>query len=413
MNDILINYTIPVNSQPLEIVERKGIGHPDTIADGLAEVASIEYSLHCLRKFGAILHHHFDKILIMGGKAKINFGEGEMEKPIRLIVNGRISSQFGNTKIDYKKILENASKKYLKNVLPSLDVEKWLKIQFSTTSYSRSPIWYHPKDLDDLPELKRPYASDTAAIVGYWPLSTIERLVLKLERFFYNPDNTPKFKYIGQDIKILAKRDKKNIDITMCIPFLSTKTPNKIFYQKNLENLKSQLLDLAQKFTNRKFNINLYLNTADINLFRDSKKDIGYYLVFSGSALDYGEEGVAGRGNRSRGLISCIRPFSTDAILGKNPTFHIGKVYAYFAEEIAKIISEELKCECTVILLTQNRRFINSPLNVIVNVTRKKCKRKIEAIIKEELNKKDWIEKIVKNKYFLPLPGGTYGYQES
>src|SRR3989344_5336899 len=32
------------NQQPVEVVERKGLGHPDTIADGIAESISIEYS---------------------------------------------------------------------------------------------------------------------------------------------------------------------------------------------------------------------------------------------------------------------------------------------------------------------------------------------------------------------------------
>ncbi len=109
---LFINLVSLIDDQPFEIVERKGIGHPDTLADGIAEAISIEYSRFCLEEFGAILHHHFDKTLIMGGRAKIDFGSGKMERPVRLLVNGRISSQFGNKKIDYKKIQENAIKNY-------------------------------------------------------------------------------------------------------------------------------------------------------------------------------------------------------------------------------------------------------------------------------------------------------------
>jgi S-adenosylmethionine synthetase len=39
----------------VEVVERKGSGHPDTLADGVAEAISRAYSRYCLDAFGAIL----------------------------------------------------------------------------------------------------------------------------------------------------------------------------------------------------------------------------------------------------------------------------------------------------------------------------------------------------------------------
>ena len=39
--DIFFNEKFP-SDYPVEIVERKGLGHPDTLADSLAEVISIE-----------------------------------------------------------------------------------------------------------------------------------------------------------------------------------------------------------------------------------------------------------------------------------------------------------------------------------------------------------------------------------
>lgn len=413
MKQLFINTVVAMDEQAFEVVERKSVGHPDTVADGIAEAISIEYSRFCLDNFGAVLHHHLDKSLIMGGRAKIGFGIGEMERPFRLNINGRMSSRFGNTKIDYKMLQESVAKKYLKQIFPNFNTEKWLKINSYTTAYSRSPVWYRPRCLDDLPELDKPYVNDSSAIVGYWPLSVTERLVLKMEKFFYNSDNSPKFDYIGQDIKILAVRNKKNIELTLCVPFMSIKIPNKAFYFEKLKEIESQLTKLAHKFVGDAFGIKIFLNTQDRVLFEGPKKGTSHYFVVSGSALDYGEEGVVGRGNRSRGLISCARPFSTDAICGKNPAFHVGKVYAYFAEQISKRISEELGCECLVILVTQNKNPISEPQKVVVNITKRVDNKKIEKIVKEELVKRDWVEKIIKGKYFLPLPGGTYGYQES
>lgn len=59
-------YKSPDNN-PLEIVERKGLGHPDTLADMLAEKISIAYSQYCIKNFGAVLHHNLDKLNTMGG----------------------------------------------------------------------------------------------------------------------------------------------------------------------------------------------------------------------------------------------------------------------------------------------------------------------------------------------------------
>jgi S-adenosylmethionine synthetase len=400
-----------MDSQPIEIVERKGIGHPDTIADGIAEAVSIDYSNFCLKNFGAVLHHHFDKTLVMGGRAKIDYGIGKMQKPVRLIINGRASEQFANKKIDYKKIQVNAAKQYLKKVLPNLDVNEFLKIYSFTTSYSRQPIWYHPRDLDDLPELKKPYMNDTSAIVGFWPLSSTERLVLKLEKFFYDKNNKPKFNFVGQDIKVFANRIKNNIKVTLCVPFLSKHIADTSEYFNKLNKIYKQLLDLAHRSVGNNFKIEIFINTSDNNLLEGPKIGTSRYFVVSGSALDYGEEGLVGRGNRARGVISCMRPSSTDAFCGKNPSFHVGKVYSYFSNKIAEAISKEFKCECTVILSTQNKRVLTQPQKIIVQTTKKCRQDKISQIVEKELAKKDWIEKIVKDKYFLPLPGGSYGYQ--
>ncbi|MDH5440585.1 MAG: methionine adenosyltransferase, partial [Candidatus Bathyarchaeota archaeon] len=46
----------PVEDQGLEIVERKGLGHPDTICDSIMNEVSVRLSEEYMEKFGAILH---------------------------------------------------------------------------------------------------------------------------------------------------------------------------------------------------------------------------------------------------------------------------------------------------------------------------------------------------------------------
>jgi S-adenosylmethionine synthetase len=50
-------------SQEVEIVERKGFGHPDTICDAFAEHFCVCLCRYYLEHFGLILHHNVDKVL--------------------------------------------------------------------------------------------------------------------------------------------------------------------------------------------------------------------------------------------------------------------------------------------------------------------------------------------------------------
>ena len=54
----------PDSSTSVEIVERKGIGHPDTMCDALAEELSQALCKYYLEKSGLVLHHNVDKALL-------------------------------------------------------------------------------------------------------------------------------------------------------------------------------------------------------------------------------------------------------------------------------------------------------------------------------------------------------------
>jgi len=54
----------PLENQRLEIVERKGLGHPDYICDAVMDHISIRLSKEYLEKTGSILHHNVDKSLL-------------------------------------------------------------------------------------------------------------------------------------------------------------------------------------------------------------------------------------------------------------------------------------------------------------------------------------------------------------
>ena len=65
-----------IEDQTTEIVERKGIGHPDSIADGLAEFVSCGLCRMYRERFGRILHHNTDEVEVVGGQSAPRFGGG-------------------------------------------------------------------------------------------------------------------------------------------------------------------------------------------------------------------------------------------------------------------------------------------------------------------------------------------------
>jgi S-adenosylmethionine synthetase len=56
--------TRAIDSIKYEVVERKGIGHPDTICDAIAENISRAFSEYTLREWGVVLRHMLDKIAL-------------------------------------------------------------------------------------------------------------------------------------------------------------------------------------------------------------------------------------------------------------------------------------------------------------------------------------------------------------
>ena len=70
MENVFINALgrVCLEDQPLEICERKGLGHPDTICDTVMNTISVELSKEYMKRFDVVLHHNVDKSLLAAGK---------------------------------------------------------------------------------------------------------------------------------------------------------------------------------------------------------------------------------------------------------------------------------------------------------------------------------------------------------
>ena len=65
------------------------------------------------------------------------------------------------------------------------------------------------------------------------------------------------------------------------------------------------------------------------------------YLTVTGTSAEAGDDGEVGRGNRASGLITPYRLMTLEAVCGKNPVTHVGKLYPLVAERIAVRLCSE------------------------------------------------------------------------
>jgi len=94
INDRLRVGITPIATTAVEIVERKGTGHPVSICDAIAETASLALCRLYRERFGQILHHNVDKVLLWGGEAQSAFRGGRIIKPIEIFIAGRATRRF-------------------------------------------------------------------------------------------------------------------------------------------------------------------------------------------------------------------------------------------------------------------------------------------------------------------------------
>ncbi|MEM0363135.1 MAG: methionine adenosyltransferase [Sulfolobaceae archaeon] len=383
--NVQLNSYADVEKLPVELVERKGLGHPDYIADSIAEEASRKLSLYYLKKYGVILHHNLDKTLVVGGQASPKFKGGEVLQPIYIIIAGRatteVKTQDGIEQIPVGTILIESAKEWIKNNFRYLDPERHVIVDYKIGKGSA--------DLVGLFNAGKtvPLSNDTSFGVGFSPLSKLERLVYETERYLNSRQLKAKLPEVGEDIKVMGLRRDKEVDLTIAMATISELIEDLDHYISVKEQVKNEILDLASKIA-PDYNVRVHVNTGD-------KPEKGIvYLTVTGTSAEHGDDGMTGRGNRSTGLITPMRPMSLEATAGKNPVNHVGKLYNALASLISKKIFEDVKDikSIQVEILGQIGRPIDDPLvtniDVVTNtgILKDDTKNEIYGIVDEFLS---------------------------
>jgi S-adenosylmethionine synthetase len=371
-----------VVEQEVEIVERKGTGHPDFICDSIMESISVALSREYTERFGTVLHHNIDKGLLAAGRAEITFGHGRMLTPIELIIGDRATFIAGGKRIPVREIAVGAAKQWIRNNLRFVDPERHVKYRtvLAPASAELTDIFSRQGEIKG--------ANDTSALIGYYPLSPAEQAVLSLERHLNSPQFKKKHPYTGEDIKVMGLRKRDHLAVTVAMPLIAGLIPSEDEYFARKDILKKKIgefLKASGLFAG---------SSADLNVLDERGRGIGgVYLSLLGTSAENADSGQVGRGNRVNGLISVNRPMGTEAAAGKNPVSHVGKIYNVLSHKMAEKIYKNVAGvrEVYVLLLSKIGAPIDRPHMASVKIRLKegvKCRdvsKRVEMIVENEL----------------------------
>ncbi len=367
---------------PVEIVERKGQGHPDYLCDKAAEEMSIAISKWYIENTGRILHHNLDKAVLAGGQSDARIGHGEVLEPIYLLLVGRaegVNSKINGKFLPIGKLVIETTKDWLQKDLPHLDIAHDIIVDYKIRSGSTDLVGNFEESIEI------PLANDTSIGIGYAPLTKIEKLTYQTERLLNDPATKKKHPAIGEDIKVMGVRKKDKIDLTIACAMICTELVDVDHYFSTKEEVQELILDLSAKIWGG--DINIDVNVADVRGNNDC-----LYLTVTGTSAEQGDDGQVGRGNRANGLITPYRPMTLEAAAGKNPISHVGKTYNIAARKICEEIVNELSIEnADCYLVSKIGKKITEPQIIEVALVggnkESKTKRQIEEIVQEQLNK--------------------------
>lgn len=313
----------------IEIVERKGLGHPDTICDLVMERISQELSKAYLEKFGRILHHNCDKGLLVAGQAEHRLGGGRILEPMRLVIGDRATLV---REFDVRELAVETAKEWFRHNLPQIDADRHLAYQVELKGGSEELTNIFSKTAAIAP------ANDTSAAVGYAPLSETEQLVLDAEQFLNGVEFKKRYPVSGHDVKIMGVRDGTMLDLTVAMPLLDRHLQSESHYFQQKGQMREALTTFIRSRFDKIEDVSVSLNALD----RAGAGLAGMYLSVLGTSAEDADSGEVGRGNQVNGVIALNRPRGSEAAAGKNPVSHVGKIYSVLTHLLAERIYREV-----------------------------------------------------------------------
>lgn len=360
--------TRPAYAPEVELVERKGAGHPDTVCDALAEWTAVRIARHFLAATGALRHFNVDKAVLAAGAVEVGFGGGRVIRPARVVLVGK--ADLRSSPPDEDALAAGAAEE-LCRILPqarpdAFDVRLWL----SPSAVDLVSVLSGRGD-------RAPLANDTSFAVVSLPRSPLEEAVHEVERSLTGGAFRAVVP-IGRDVKVMGYRAGERVSMTVAAAVLAEGVAAAAAYADVVTAVRDEATRVAADVLGTP--VEVAVNQADTPETP--------YLTLSGSSGEAGDDGQVGRGNRFGGLITPYRPMSLEACAGKNPAAHVGKTYHAVAHDIAVALLAAGAGEATVRLLSRIGTPVNRPWAVAVETVRALPRRVVVASVEEALS--DW-----------------------
>ncbi len=387
---------VSVEEQQVELVERKGRGHPDSICDAIMEAISVALCREYMRAFGRVLHHNIDKSLLVAGRTSPRIGGGTVDEPMRLVFGDRAVYEWEGKKIPVEEIATETARRWLRENLRFVDPEKHLIFQ--------NEIKPGSPELTDIFERKIIGANDTSAAVGYAPMTETEKIVLATEKRLNSPEFKKEFPVAGEDIKVMGYRFDRRLVLTVAVAFVDRFVESEKGYFVQKREIEAAVRDFVKSRDLRFKDVQVDINTLD----QPGRGEAGMYLTVLGTSAEGADGGQVGRGNKVNGVIALNRPMSTEAAAGKNPISHVGKIYNLLAHRIADEIYKEVPGirEVYIWLCSQIGQPIDQPLIASAqlvlrpNLPLSSVSDEVKAVIERELaNIYDFTQRLAKGEF--------------
>jgi S-adenosylmethionine synthetase len=270
---------------------------------------------------------------------------------MEVFLAGRATTEVPGVRVPIQELAVEGSRDWLRRHLHALDPARHVKVHCLVRPGSA--------DLGALfarrGEAGVALANDTSIGVGYAPLSDLERLVMAVEGLLNSPEIKKAYPATGEDVKVLGVRRGRRIRVTVAAALVDRFVATPADYAEQKEQIRRLSREVAAQLTDAEVAVDV--NTAD------APGSGEFYLTVTGTSAEAGDDGQAGRGNRTNGLIAPYRPMSLESPAGKNPVSHVGKLYQVAAGSIARALVEEVEgiiaAECC--LVSQIGRPVNDP----------------------------------------------------
>lgn len=341
-----------------QVVERKGIGHPDSLADLVAEEFSRRYSLHALERFGVVPNHWVDKVSLVGAQTDVSYGYFELHKPVSAYLFGKVTTAVGGESIPVEGLFRAAVSKVLCEATKCSQISQSVRCFVENTAgiaLDHPHAFYRPATAQDC-EVRTAQANDTVFCSGYAPANFLDVLALDVENHLNSAKWNQAFPGLGSDVKVMLVLVDDQVEATVCLPvhpgYASSHQTYSALVSAAHEAL-AAVLALHPLVREHGWTTRLSVNTKD--------QGRGAYLAPFGTALGKGDCGLVGRGNRANGVISASGGAGVEALAGKNPIHHTGKLYTLAASLLAQRIYSKLGIDNEVVLVSRNGDLLEAP----------------------------------------------------